>query len=687
MSTVTAGAGMRLTDKYRPHSFEAVRGQDHAVRVLSGYIKKGKVVRDLLLIGSVGSGKTSLARIYGRALNCDHPLPSGSPCERCPSCREVGFVGYAEHDVAGQGRELKDIENFAQERLASSVPIGKVRVLCFDEAHRLTKDAAESLLKRIEDRDSTVAFVFATTAPEQLPHALRSRLVTLQVRPLVTEEAIAWLKGVAEEEGVLIDDDALKLIVGLRKGYPRDLLNALEFVRSDRAGETITLGAVRELFDVEHIDILPRYFGALARRDIGEASRLFQDWAEPLADKVKWIQSFMVTLYFGEILRIRGTVDAAVEAIAIDERLVVLQVWCTRLGVSDSSELRAPWSAFMSLLSRLTPAASDAEILIHIATFQEALTADDVGGSNVRSSLDTQQVVPTPSVLFQPDRPAPLVAHPQLFDDGRFLEITDVRDVLDAASVLIQEEGRTFNLYAEVRFTPFQEDTEEQSVVRAERWMRRLMEWRGANDEEPASVWSITREGAVFILLIAAELPTLRSDKAARQQRRMELDAWISPVGSDESAAVEVKFDVSPGGTQLKRTRFHWKAAHAILRTVEPELLGFDDAAQRWLPLYELIGLKKSDMEPTGPVRGRPIRFGGRLSPENLERAARNGMGFISAFRDRRWDVLKEAGVAWEFLEHEERIELRRGDRFAAAGSRPVDPRDRPRSFLPWWRR
>jgi hypothetical protein len=213
------------------------------------------------------------------------------------------------------------------------------------------------------------------------------------------------------------------------------------------------------------------------------------------------------------------------------------------------------------------------------------------------------------------------------------------------------------------------------------------MEWRGANNEEPATVWSITRDGAVFILLIAAELPTLRGDKAARQQRRAELDTWTSPVGSDDSGAVEFNFDVSLGGTQLQRTRFHWKAARRILRSIEPDLLGFDDAVQRWLPLYELIGLKKSDMEPTGPVRGRPTRFGGRLSPENLARSAGNDMGFISAFRDRRWDVLRDAGVAWEFLEHEERLELRRRDRDAGGGSLAADPRDRARSFLPWWRR
>jgi hypothetical protein len=137
----------------------------------------------------------------------------------------------------------------------------------------------------------------------------------------------------------------------------------------------------------------------------------------------------------------------------------------------------------------------------------------------------------------------------------------------------------------------------------------------------------------------------------------------------------------------LQRSRFHWRAAHKILRSIDLDLLGFDDASQQWLPLHGLIGLKERDIEPTGPVSARPVFFGGRLRPENLERAAQNGMGFVSAFRDRRWDILREPGVAWEFLEHEERLQLRRGDRGAGAGLPPLDPRDRPRSFLPWWRR
>jgi hypothetical protein len=335
----------------------------------------------------------------------------------------------------------------------------------------------------------------------------------------------------------------------------------------------------------------------------------------------------------------------------------------------------------------VTPTASDAEILLHIATFQEALVAGDVDVIGPGSLVSSQPTGPTPTSLFQPDRPAPTVAHPLQVSRPHFLEITDVRDVMDAASVLIQEEGRTFNLSAEVRFIPLREETEGESVLRAERWMARLMEWRDADGKQPASVWSITRDGAVFVLLIAAELNSLRGDRNAQQRGLTELETWMAPLGSDARATVALHFKMSPGGTNLQRTRFHWKAARRILRSIEPDLLGFDDAAQQWLPLYDLIGLKKSELRPTGPVRGKPVRFGGRLNPEELEPAARNGMGFISAFRDRRWDVLTRVEAAWEFSEHEERLELRQRDHGDNAGARPIEPRDRPRSFLAWWQR
>jgi len=220
-----------LADQYRPDVFEDVRGQPHAVRVLTELIKRGQKGHNLLLHGAIGSGKTSLVRIFEKALNCEHPTPTGSPCGACRFCQteDRAKLGLREYDTSGSGGDVQKIDMWLESHYQTPTEY-KWQVLFFDEAHSITKQASDSLLKRVEEPLDNVIFCFATTEFDKLRPALRSRAIQLEIHPLSAAEAISLLQQVAEKEEIAYEDEALALLAGVVGGQPRDLLSALEEV-------------------------------------------------------------------------------------------------------------------------------------------------------------------------------------------------------------------------------------------------------------------------------------------------------------------------------------------------------------------------------------------------------------------------------------------------------------------------
>ena len=325
-------AKRNIASHYRPSRFEEVLGQEHAVAFLSRVVIEGKdLVNDtlgvsVLLHGDFGSGKTTLAKIYCKALNCLSPMDDGSPCDVCRGCNP--------ENIRDQHHELEwlskpNVAAWLHTHNTAAATNVKCRTLFIDEAHLLSPDEMARMLQAVETPQERVVFCFATTDPERLSAPLRSRLVDLAIKPLPTRASVALLKRVAKDEKISYEVDALELLASLKAGHPRDLIHGLEQLA--KGGHRVTVERVRFVFDVDHADILTRYFGALADGDLAQQTEIIFGWRERPADKARWIVAFLTSLYYNDILRRELILDGVVAFIK-DGRSATIERFCRGSG-------------------------------------------------------------------------------------------------------------------------------------------------------------------------------------------------------------------------------------------------------------------------------------------------------------------------------------------------------------------
>jgi DNA polymerase III subunit gamma/tau len=258
-----------IARKWRPQKFSDLVGQEHVTDTLANAIKNDRVAHAYIFSGARGVGKTTAARILAKALNCVHG-PTATPCGECDSCREIAAgtsLDVIEIDAASnrgidQIRELREMVRYAP---ASS----RSKVVILDEAHMLTGEASNALLKTLEEPPDRVTFVMATTQPEDLVDTIRSRSQHFHFRALTFGEITARLEEIALKENLKIDAGALAVISRMAEGSMRDALSLLEQARA-YCGEVITNDAVRELLGVVPDDALATLVSAIAE---GSADR------------------------------------------------------------------------------------------------------------------------------------------------------------------------------------------------------------------------------------------------------------------------------------------------------------------------------------------------------------------------------------------------------------------------------
>ncbi|WP_315852032.1 DNA polymerase III subunit gamma/tau [Tautonia rosea] len=257
--------------RYRPQRFEDVVGQDHVVRALRNAIRMDRVAQAYLFSGTRGVGKTSMARIFAKALNCERGGPTETPCNECDTCRAIALgqdVDVIEIDGASNNgveavRELRQNAGLRPSR-------SRFKIYYIDEVHMLSTSAFNALLKTLEEPPSHVKFVFATTEPNKIPITVLSRCQRFDFAGIGPEQIVDQLASICEREGIKADREALHVVARRAAGSMRDAQSLLEQLLSSGA-EHLTADRVHELLGIAGDDRVLTLLDALADRSPGRA--------------------------------------------------------------------------------------------------------------------------------------------------------------------------------------------------------------------------------------------------------------------------------------------------------------------------------------------------------------------------------------------------------------------------------
>lgn len=274
-------AYLALYRKWRPQTFTEVVGQKHISLPLSRAVEEDRLAHAYLFSGPRGTGKTSMAKILAKAVNCEH-RNGADPCNACRTCREI--TSGASLDVyeidAASNRGIEEIRAL-KESVRSLPTVCRKKVYIIDEVHMLTKEAFNALLKTLEEPPQHVLFILATTEPEKIPLTILSRCQRYEFRRISTEDIRNHLLYIAEQSGFGLTEEAADLIAVRAEGGLRDALSLLDQCSGAAGGKPLTAAMVYELLGLTGKNRILSLAGHILRRESGEALR---DFSEILAD-------------------------------------------------------------------------------------------------------------------------------------------------------------------------------------------------------------------------------------------------------------------------------------------------------------------------------------------------------------------------------------------------------------------
>ncbi len=306
---------LALYRKYRPRTFDEVIGQDHIITTLKNQIKLDKISHAYLFTGSRGTGKTTTAKIFAKAINCTNSS-DGSPCLECETCKALDKtnIDVLEIDAASNNGvdEIRDL----REKVKYPPVVGKYKVYIIDEVHMLSTSAFNALLKTLEEPPAHTVFILATTEVHKLPATILSRCIRFDFKLVSVEDLSAILRKILKEEGVTFDEQAISVIARAGEGSVRDTLSIADRCVS-YSGNNLTYQKVVEVLGISEKETLIALSDLILKKDVGSAlvelDKVLSSGKSPLVFASNLIS------YFRDLLLIYSLGDKAREIVVVKD--------------------------------------------------------------------------------------------------------------------------------------------------------------------------------------------------------------------------------------------------------------------------------------------------------------------------------------------------------------------------------
>lgn len=296
-----------LYRKFRPQEFEDVKGQDHIVTTLKNQIKADRIGHAYLFCGTRGTGKTTIAKIFAKAVNCEHPV-DGSPCGECETCKAIA-AGSSMNVIEIDAASNNGVDNIRQirEEVEYRPTEGKYKVYIIDEVHMLSIGAFNALLKTLEEPPSYVIFILATTESHKIPITILSRCQRYDFRRISIDTIAGRLSDLMEKEQVNVEERAIRYIAKAADGSMRDALSLLDQCIAFYLGQDLTYEKVLETLGAVDTEIFSRLLRQILEKNVTGAIATIEELIVEGREMGQFVTDF--TWYMRNLLLVQSSDD------------------------------------------------------------------------------------------------------------------------------------------------------------------------------------------------------------------------------------------------------------------------------------------------------------------------------------------------------------------------------------------
>lgn len=312
-----------LYRKFRPDTFEDVKGQDHIVTTLKNQIRADRIGHAFLFCGTRGTGKTTVAKILAKAVNCEQPV-DGSPCNECPTCRAIQ-AGTSMNVIEIDAASNNGVDNIREirEEVTYRPTQGKYKVYIIDEVHMLSAGAFNALLKTLEEPPSYVIFILATTESHKIPVTIQSRCQRYDFHRISIDTIAGRLRELMEKEQIPVEEKALRHVAKAGDGSMRDALSLLDQCIAFYLGQELTFDKVLEVLGTVDTEVFSKLLRKVLEQDVTSCIHILEDLLVNGKELGQFVNDF--TWYLRNLLLVKTSEDAEEVLDVSSENLKALQ--------------------------------------------------------------------------------------------------------------------------------------------------------------------------------------------------------------------------------------------------------------------------------------------------------------------------------------------------------------------------